>query len=126
MIYADNQDNLTEDLEKAKKFKEKVGDLLRKDNPMVNDDETEDTIFERFNHTKDSKNEPQKRTIKLGFKLGDKEDIAYKKRLSTGSLKNWKVLSKGKEKYQQKGESSYISSLQCVTLQLDYLRTINK
>ena len=111
MIYADNQDNLTEDLEKERKFKEKVGDLLRKDNPMVNDDETEDTIFERFNHTKDSKNEPQKRTIKLGFKLGDKEDIAYKKRLSTGSLKNWKVLSKGKEKYQQKGESNYISPL---------------
>ena len=111
MIYADNQDNLTEDLEKAKKFKEKVGDLLRKDNLMVNDDETEDTILKKFNHTKDSKNEPQKCTIKLGFKLGDKEDIAYKKRLSTGSLKNWKVLSKDKEKYQQKGQSNYISPL---------------
>ena len=43
MIYADDCDNLTEDLETERKFKEKM-DLLREDNLMVNDDKAEDTI----------------------------------------------------------------------------------
>lgn len=78
---------------------------------MVNDDETEDRILERFKHTKDSKNEPWRRTVKLGLKLGVKEDIAYRKQPSTGSLKKLKTLSKDKEKHQLKGESNYISPL---------------
>lgn len=77
MIDGSDYDNLTEDLEKKTKFKETVGNLLRDDNLMVNDDITQDTIIKEFNYTKDSKNE----------KLGDKEDIAYRKQLSTGSLK---------------------------------------
>lgn len=77
MIDGSDYDNLTEDLEKKRKFKETVGNLLRDDNLMVNDDITQDTIIKEFNYTKDSKNE----------KLGDKEDIAYRKQLSTGSLK---------------------------------------
>ena len=43
MIYADDYDNLTEDLETERKFKEKM-DLLREDNLMVNNDKAEDTI----------------------------------------------------------------------------------
>lgn len=38
MIYPDDYYNLTEDLEKKRKFNEKVGDLFREDNLMLNDD----------------------------------------------------------------------------------------
>ena len=38
MIYADDYYNLTEDMEKKRKFNEKVGDLFREDNLMLNDD----------------------------------------------------------------------------------------
>ena len=38
MIHADDYYNLTEDLEKKRKFNEKVGDLFREDNLMLNDD----------------------------------------------------------------------------------------
>ena len=47
MIYADDYDNLTEDLGTERKFKEKM-DLLREDNLMVNDDKAEDTIHVFF------------------------------------------------------------------------------
>ena len=58
MIYVNDHDNLTEDLEKKRKFKEKIGDLLSEDNLMVDDNKTEDTILKRFKHTKDSNNKP--------------------------------------------------------------------
>ena len=38
MIYADDYYNLTEDLDKKRKFNEIVGDLFREDNLMLNDD----------------------------------------------------------------------------------------
>ena len=38
MIYPDDYYNLTEDLEKKRKFNEEVGDLFREDNLMLNDD----------------------------------------------------------------------------------------
>ena len=38
MIHADDYYNLTEDLGKKRKFNEKVGDLFREDNLMLNDD----------------------------------------------------------------------------------------
>ena len=38
MIHANDYYNLTEDLEKKRKFNEKVGDLFREDNLMLNDD----------------------------------------------------------------------------------------
>ena len=79
MIYIGDYDKLTKDLENERKFKEKVGDLLKEDNRMVNDEKTE--ILKRLKHMKNSKSEPCRHTIKLGLKLGDKEDIAYRKQL---------------------------------------------
>ena len=43
MIYADDYDNLTEDMEAKRKQKEKI-DLLSQNNLMVNNDKIEDTI----------------------------------------------------------------------------------
>lgn len=57
MIYADNYDTLAEDIWKKKKFKEKVGGLLKGDSLMVNDDIAEDTILKELKHTKNSKSE---------------------------------------------------------------------
>ena len=71
---------------------------------MGNDNKTEDAILKIFKHTKDSKNEPWRHKIKLGLKHRDKEDIAYGKQLSTGSLKKLKGLSKDKTR-----ESNYIT-----------------
>ena len=42
---------------KKKKFKEKVGGLLKGDSLMVNDDIAEDTILKELKHTKNSKSE---------------------------------------------------------------------
>ena len=47
MIYADNYDNLTEDMEAKRKLKERK-DLLSENNLMVNGDKTEDTIHVFF------------------------------------------------------------------------------
>ena len=41
MIFIDDYDNLTEDLENKSKFIEKVGDLLEENHLMMNDWETE-------------------------------------------------------------------------------------
>lgn len=99
MIDGSDYDNLTEDLEKKRKFKETVGNLLRDDNLMVNDDITQDTIIKEFNYTKDSKNE----------KLGDKEDIAYRKQLSTGSLKQVEDIIRRQRKVSAEKKSNNIT-----------------
>lgn len=99
MIDGSDYDNLTEDLEKKRKFKETVGNFLRDDNLMVNDDITQDTIIKEFNYTKDSKNE----------KLGDKEDIAYRKQLSTGSLKQVEDIIRRQRKVSAEKKSNNIT-----------------
>ena len=63
MIYADDYDKFTKDLEKKIKFKEKVRNLQKEDNLTVNDDKTK--ILKRLKHLKDSKSEPCRHTIKF-------------------------------------------------------------
>ena len=63
MIYADDYDKFTKDLEKKRKFKEKVRNLQKEDNLTVNDDKTK--ILNRLKHLKDSKSEPCRHTIKF-------------------------------------------------------------
>ena len=75
MIYADDYDKFTKDLVNKRKFKEKAGNLQKQDNLIVNDDKTK--ILKRLKHSKDSKSEPCRHTIKLGLKTGDKEDATY-------------------------------------------------
>ena len=87
-IYADDYDNLTTDINKQQQFKDKAPDILRGHNLNVNDDKTEETILKRNKHDKKNKttNEPWRETIKLGSKLGDREDIKRRKQLSQGAM----------------------------------------
>ena len=87
-IYADDYDNITTDTNKQKLFKEKAPDILRKHNLDVNDEKTEETTLKRNKHNPKTKqtNEPWRDTIKLGSRLGDKEDITKRKQLSQGAM----------------------------------------
>lgn len=115
MVDGSRYDNLTEDLEKKRKFKETVGNLLRDDNLMVNDDVTQDTIIKEFNYTKDS-NE----------KLGDKEDIAYRKQLSTGSLKQVEDIIRRQRKVLAEKKVKQYNTLVGSVLLYKSSRTINE
>jgi hypothetical protein len=68
IIYADDYDNITDDANKKRIFKENVKDILGEDNLGVNEDKTEDTILKRGKHDRRNKqtNEPWRDTIKLG------------------------------------------------------------
>jgi hypothetical protein len=98
MIYADDYDNLTTDIEKKRIFKSKVKGVLGEDNLFVNEDKTEDTILRRNKHDRKNKqkNEPWRESIKLGSKLGDKEDIVRRKQLASGKLIKMKKILKRK------------------------------
>lgn len=63
MIYADDYDKFTKDLEKKRKLKEKVRNLQKEDNLTVNDDKTK--ILKKLKHLKDSKGDPCRNTIKF-------------------------------------------------------------
>ena len=84
MIYADDYDHLTNKIEKKRLFKGNVKEMLGRDNLLVNEDKTEDTVLKRNKHDRKNKltNEPWRETIKLGSKLGDKEDIKHRKQLA--------------------------------------------
>ena len=99
MIYADDYDNLTEDYQQKEKSKEKVKEILGKYDLKVNEDKTEDTVLRRRKHDKKNKttNEPWRETIKLGSKLGDKEDIKRRKNIATGKLMKMKKTLKSRK-----------------------------
>ena len=97
MICTDGYGNLTENLEKKRKIKKKLGDLMKEDNLMVNDDKTEDTILKVFKHTKDIKSKICRYTIKF-VKVVDNKDIAYRKQLSIRSLKKKEEIIKRQRK----------------------------
>ena len=119
MIYADDYDHLTEELEKKTVFKWKAGEILGRSDLKVNDDKTEDTILRRAKHDRQNKttNEPWRETIKLGSKLGDKEDIQRRKNLSTGKMTQMKkVLRKKKVKRIEKKMKLYNALVRSVLL----------
>ena len=88
MIYADDYDNLTTDINKRDKFLEKAPNLLRNENLKVNDGKTEKSVLKRFKHDKKNKttNEPWRETVKLGSKLGDREDMKNRRELAAGAM----------------------------------------
>ena len=88
MIYADDYDNITINPHKQKLFEDEAPKILRKYNLNVNEEKTDKTILRRQKHDKKNKttNEPWRETIKLGSKLGDREDIQRRKNLSTGAM----------------------------------------
>ena len=54
----------------------------------MNETKTEKTILQRQKHDKKNKttNEPWRETVKLGSKLGDREDMKRRRQLATGAL----------------------------------------
>ena len=83
------------------KFKGNVKEILGRYDLKVNEDKTEDTVLRRGKHDKKNKetNELWRETVKLGSKLGDKEDIKRRKNLATGKMiKMKKILKSGKIK----------------------------
>ena len=96
IVYADDCDFITE-IEKTKdKIYEKAKEIMKSKNLLVNEEKTEYTIVKRG-----SKEEERewRNVIKLGSKLGDREDIQRRKELATIALakndaiwkKNWKT-----------------------------------
>ena len=98
MIYADDYDNVTTEPEKKELFKSKAKEVLGKDNLLVNEDKTEETTIRRAKHDRKTKekNEPWRDTIKLGSKLGDKEDIVRRKQLAIGKMVQMQKILKRK------------------------------
>ena len=92
MICADDCDFLTED-EKVKRFvNTQTSDILLQDNLLVNTDKTENTTLERHPGKKGMEKEAWRKVKKLGSLLGDREDIARRKQLSTASLKKYDAI----------------------------------
>ena len=96
IVYADDCDFITE-IEKTKdKIYEKAKEIMKSKNLLVNEEKTEYTTVKRG-----SKEEERewRNVIKLGSKLGDREDIQRRKELATIALakndaiwkKNWKT-----------------------------------
>ena len=89
MIYADDCDFITED-EQVKRFvNNRSGDILLQQNLLVNNDKTENTTLERHPGKDSAKKEDWRKVKKLGSLLGDREDIARRKQLSTTSLRKY-------------------------------------
>ena len=88
MIYADDYDNVTTDINKRNRFLNKAPDILRRHNLKVNEEKTEQTELRRHKHDRKNKitNEPWRETVKLGSKLGDREDMKKRRQLATGSM----------------------------------------
>ena len=96
IVYADDCDFITE-IEKTKdEVYEKAKEIMKSKNLLVNEEKTEYTAVKRG-----SKEEERewRNVIKLGSKLGDREDIQRRKELATIALakndaiwkKNWKT-----------------------------------
>ena len=96
MIYADDYDNLTTEQDKQKRFIDEAPKILQRHNLKVNETKTEETILRRNKHDRKNKmtNEPWRETVKLGSKLGDREDMKYRKQLATGSMKKMEEILK--------------------------------
>ena len=96
MIYADDYDNITTELQKKEIFKLNVKEILGRDNLLVNEDKTEESVLRRNKHDRKNKqkNEPWRDVIKLGSKLGDQEDIQRRKQLSNVKLVQMKKILK--------------------------------
>ena len=96
MIYADDYDHLTTEERKQKQFIDRAPNILRKYNLDVNETKTEKTTLRRHKHDKKNKttNEPWRDTIKLGSKLGDREDMKHRRNLAAGSLNKMESILK--------------------------------
>ena len=87
MIYADDCDFITTD-DRVKQYINKNADrILLQHDLLVNTDKTENTTLERLPGKNAAEKESWRKVKKLGSLLGDREDIARRKQLSTTSLR---------------------------------------
>ncbi|XP_057292662.1 uncharacterized protein LOC130621394 [Hydractinia symbiolongicarpus] len=68
VIYADDYDHITDDINKKKKFNNIIKETLAKDNLLVNETKTEHTLLERKKKVNNETNEPWRHVKKLGSK----------------------------------------------------------
>ena len=95
MVYADDCDFIRELAQKKERIYQKAKTILANKNPLVNEDKTENTTIKR----KEMETEEEWRNIiKLGSKLGDREDIKRRKELSNIALSNNETVWKKKWK----------------------------
>ena len=85
MEYADDCDFITEIKKKKDAQLQKCKVVLTKFNLKVNESKTEETVIERKTKREDEK---WRDIIKLGSKVGDKEDIKRRKELANTAMKN--------------------------------------
>ena len=99
ILYADDCDFVTEIEKMTKRIYEIAKEILKEHNLLVNDDKTENTVVKRGNKEEERE---WRNTIKLGSKLGDREDIKRRKELSNVALANNKDIWKWKHKTKRK------------------------
>ena len=69
---------------------------------MVNKDNAEDTIFKRFKHTNDRREEPLATQNQIRIETWRKEGTAYRKQPTTGNLKKLRDHQKTRESIDKK------------------------
>ena len=106
--YADDCDFLTELEKKQTQQLNKCNEILMKYNLQLNQSKTEKTTIERKKKQKDEK---WRDVIKLGSKIGDKEDIKRRKDLATAAMKNNSIIWKKKWTASMKKRLQLYSSL---------------
>ena len=112
MMYVDDCDFLTESEQKKQRIYQKTKFILT-NNLLVNEDKTENTTIKR----KETGTEEERRNvIKLGSKLGDREDIKRRKELSSIALSNHETVWKKKWKTKLKTRLRLYESLVKVIL----------
>ena len=82
LIYADDSDFVTEDLERDEKLNQIVANVLKEHSLHVNNDKTEHTLIKRSKRNE----EAWRNVIKLGCKLGDSEEIMNRKQKATAAM----------------------------------------
>ena len=82
LLYADDADFNTLDVEIANKLNRCVADILEEHNLLVNNDKTEKFILKRGK----AQEELWRNVLKLGSLLGDVEDIARRKQLAMAAM----------------------------------------
>ena len=88
LIYADDSDFVTEDMNRDEKLNQIVTDVLKRHSLKVNDDKTEHTVIKRGQ----KHDEEWRQVTKLGCKLGDSEEVANRKQKATGAMNNLKQI----------------------------------
>ena len=83
-IYADDADFMTNSIIKRNRIQTEIKGILEVDNLLVNETKTEITKVER--KKKNEEEEAWRDVVKLGSKIGDKEDVSRRKQLASAKL----------------------------------------